>query len=79
MVLDIENLTTKVSKDVEHFISRYHLSQRDMTDLLLTLGIDSYIKDMLTRQLNGNKIPYLANWHLRQGLKYYHQDLVRSQ
>ncbi len=74
-MIDTENVVAKVSKDVDHFQQRYHLSQRDMTDLLLTLGVDSYLKDITTRQLNGDKVPYLASWHLRQGLKYYHQGL----
>jgi hypothetical protein len=74
-MIDIDNLTVKINKDVDHFKTRYHLSQRDMTDLLLTIGVDSYLKDLTQRNLNGDKTPYLANWHLRQGIKYYHQDL----
>jgi len=77
-MIDIENLTVKVSKDIEHFQARYNLSRHEVADILLHLGVDTYLKDMATRYLNGSKSPYLADFHLRQGIKYYHQDLVRQ-
>ena len=77
-MIDVENLTLKVSKDIDHLQSRYHLSHQETTDILLSLGIESYLKDLSTRELNGSKAPYLADWHLRQGLKYYEQDMGRG-
>jgi hypothetical protein len=77
-MIDIEDLTVKIGKDIEHFQARYNLSHREVANILLHLGVATYLKDMATRQLNGNKSPYLADFHLRQGIKYYHQDLVRQ-
>ncbi len=77
-MIDIECLTEKVSKDIEHLQARYNLSHREVADILLHLGIDTYLKDKMTRQLNGSKSPYLADFHLRQGIKYYHKDLLNE-
>jgi len=77
-MVDTELLTLKVEKGIEYFQSRYNLSLREMTDILLNIGVSCYLKDVTTRQMNGNRIPYLADWHLRQGLKYYRQDLKNN-
>lgn len=76
IVLEVaENNATKLTS---RFQRRYNLTPQQLVFMLLELGIDNYLKDMATRQLNDNKTPYLVNWHLRQGIKYYHQDLVRQ-
>ena len=77
-MIDIEDLTVKIGKDIEQFQARYNLSHHEIADILLHLGVDTYLKDMATRQINGDKSPYLADFHLRQGIKYYHRDLVRQ-
>jgi hypothetical protein len=46
--------------------------------MLLQFGVDNYLKDLATRSLNGDKAPILADFHLRQGIKYYHMDLIRG-
>jgi hypothetical protein len=73
--VDIEDLICKLDKDIQHFQTRYQLDNRNMADILLSLGQEFYFKDICTRSLNGNSIPYLANWYLRQGVKYYHKNL----
>ena len=56
MTVDIEDLTTKVSKDVDHFQNRYHLSQKEVTDILLTVGLDSFLKDFCVTFQSGNSV-----------------------
>lgn len=74
-MIDTERLETQIIKDMEHYRKKNNIPFRDMAGIILPLGLDYYLSDMATRQLNGNKTPYLANWHLRQGIKYYEQDL----
>lgn len=76
-MIDLEVAEDKAIKLTSRFQRRYKLTHRDLAFMLLELGIDNYLKDIATRQLNGNKAPYLADFHLRQGVKYYQQDLVR--
>lgn len=77
-MIDLEIAEDNAIKLTSRFQRRYKLTHRDLAFMLLELGIDNYLKDMATRQLNGNKVPYLADFHLRQGIKYYQQDLVRQ-
>ncbi len=77
-MIDLEGLEVKVSKDIDHFQHRYNLSHRDTANLLFSLGLDCYLRDLASRSINGRKAPYLVNWHIKQGIKYYQQDLVRQ-
>ncbi len=74
-MVDTESLTIKLDKDMERFKAHHKLDDYELGDILLNLGYQAYMRDMATRQLNGNTSPYLTCWHLRQGLKNYQKDL----
>lgn len=77
-MIDTEIMTELFDKDLSDFKSHHQINDRQMTDMLLQFGVDNYLKDLATRSLNGDKVPLLADFHLRQGIKYYHQDLIRG-
>ena len=77
-MIDTETLTETFEKKLVDFQSQHQIDNRQMADMLLSFGVDTYIKDLANRSLNGDKAPYLADFHLRQGIKYYHQDLIRG-
>ncbi len=72
---DLEKLEHQINKTIDRFQSKHRITTPEMAGILLEKGVDTYIKDVSTRQLNGEKVPYLADFHLRQGVKYYYQDL----
>jgi len=77
-MIDLELAEDNAIKLTTQFQRKYNLTHHQLAFILLELGVDNYLKDTATRQLNGDKPPYLADFHLRQGIKYYHQDLVRQ-
>jgi len=76
-MIDLEIAEDNATKLATRFQRKYNLSHQQLAFILLELGVDNYLKDLIIRHHNGSKSPYLADFHLRQGIKYYQQDLVR--
>jgi len=75
-MIDGDNLVIEAERIAERYQRRNHLTCGILADLFLELGLNQYHKDRAIRLLNNQRpVCYLANWHLRQGIKYYQQDL----